>query len=197
MDEHRLEDNKHLREKLDRLLKEARRNEKTQNSYDNFSLSVMAAQGPKELFLLLLNVQKSFRIDEIRLCLFDRFHEVERLLTDSYQNSFEGLSFIDADSIKPQIANIPSFPVLGTRILTKYNWLMNSDDCEHYQSAALLPLKSGGNTIGVQLLLSRDANRYSKDDGTTFLKKLSAITAISIENCINRECILRLGYQEG
>lgn len=197
MDEHRLKENRHLRKKLDQLLKEARRNEKTQNSYDNFSLSVMAAQGPKELFSLLLDEQKNFRIDEIRLCLIDHFHEVERLLTDSYQNIFKGLSFIDADSNKLQIANIPGLPVLGTRILAKYNWLMNFDDCEHYQSAALLPLKSGGKTIGVQLLLSRDANRYSKDDGTTFLQKLSAMTAISIENCINRQRILKLGYQDG
>jgi len=197
MDENRLEENKHLRKKLDQLLNEARRNEKTQASYDNFSLSVMAAQGPKELFTLLLNEQKNFRIDEIRLCLIDRFHEVERLLTDSYQHSFDGLSFIDADTNKLQIANIPSLPVLGTRILSKYNWLLNFNDCEHYQSAALLPLKSGGEIIGVQLLLSKDIGRYSKDDGTTFLHKLAAMTAISIENCINRQRILKLGYQDG
>ena len=197
MDEKRLEENKHLRKKLDQLLNEARRNEKTQASYDNFSLSVMAAQGPKELFTLLLNEQKNFRIDEIRLCLIDRFHEVERLLTDSYQHSFDGLSFIDADTNKLQIANIPNLPVLGTRILTKYNWLLNFNDCEHYQSAALLPLKSGGEIIGVQLLLSKDIDRYSKDDGTTFLHKLAAMTAISIENCINRQRILKLGYQDG
>ena len=49
MDEKRLEENKHLRKKLDQLLNEARRNEKKQTSYDNFSLSVMAAQGPKAL----------------------------------------------------------------------------------------------------------------------------------------------------
>jgi len=197
MDDNRPEENKHLREKLDRLLKEARRNEKTQISYDNFSLSVMAAQGPQELFSLLLNEQKSFRIDEIRLCLIDRFHEVERLLTDSYQHTFNGLNFIDADSNKLQIANIPSRTVLGSRILSKYNWLLNIENDDLYQSAALLPLKSGGNIIGVQLLLSKDANRYSKNDGTTFLHKLSAMTAISIENCINRQRILKLGYQDG
>ena len=197
MVEKRLDENKRLREKLDRLLHEARRNEKTQASYDNFSLSVMAAQGPQELFSLLLNEQKNFRIDEIRLCLIDRFHEVERLLTDSYQHTFHGLSFIDADTSKLHIANIPERPVLGSRIPAKYNWLMNLDDCELYQSAALLPLKSGGKIIGVQLLLSKDANRYNKNDGTTFLHKLAAMTAISIENCINRQRILKLGYQDG
>ena len=81
MEENRLEENKHLRKKLDLLLQRARRNEQTQTSFDEFSLSVVAAQGPKELFELLLDTQKKFRIDEIRLCLVDRFHEVERLLT--------------------------------------------------------------------------------------------------------------------
>jgi len=197
MDENRLDENKRLREKLDQLLKEARRNEKTQSSYDHFSLAVMAAQGPEELFQLLLNKQKTFRVDEIRLYLIDRFHEVERLLTDSYQHSFDGLSFIDADSNKLQISNIPDRPLLGSRILSKYNWLLNTNNNDNYQSAALLPLKSGGKTIGVQLLLSKDANRYSKNDGTSFLHKLSAMTAISIENCINRQRILKLGYQDG
>jgi uncharacterized protein YigA (DUF484 family) len=42
MEEKRLEENRHLREKLDRLLKEARRNEQTQSSFDDFSLSVVA-----------------------------------------------------------------------------------------------------------------------------------------------------------
>ncbi|RLA38947.1 MAG: hypothetical protein DRR06_19930, partial [Gammaproteobacteria bacterium] len=98
MEEKRLEENRHLREQLDRLLKEARRNEQIQTSFDDFSLAVVAAQGPQELFDLILQDQKKFRIDEIRLCLVDRFHEVERLLTESYQNSYHGLSFIDTET---------------------------------------------------------------------------------------------------
>ena len=65
MEEKRLEENKHLRKKLDLLLQQARRNEQTQTSFDDFTLSVVAAQGPQELFDLLLNKQKQFRIDEI------------------------------------------------------------------------------------------------------------------------------------
>lgn len=88
MEEKRLEENRQLRERLDRMLNEARRNEKTQSSFDDFSLSVVAAQGPKELFQLLLEKQKTFRIDEIRLCILDQYHEHERLLTESYQNQY-------------------------------------------------------------------------------------------------------------
>ena len=45
MEEKRLEENHQLREKLDKLLKEARRNEQTQNLFDDFTMSVVAAQG--------------------------------------------------------------------------------------------------------------------------------------------------------
>jgi len=197
MEEKRLEENKQLRVQLDKLLKEARRNEQTQTSFDDFSLSVVAAQGPKELFQLILHEQKKFRVDEIRLCLVDRFHEVERLLTESYQNSYEGLSFIDTETSNLLISDIPDRPVLGTRIISKYDWLINVDETNKYQSAALLPLKRGREIIGIQLLLSKDATRYSKDVGTTFLQKLSAMIAISIENCINRQRTLELGYQDG
>jgi len=197
MEENRLEENRQLREKLDKLLKEARRNEQTQTSFDDFSLSVVAAQGPAELFNLLLQEQKKFRIDEIRLCLVDRFHEVERLLTESYQHSYKGLSFIDTETSKLLISDIPNTPALGTRIINKYDWLINIEDNNKYQSAAILPLKRGDEIIGIQLLLSKDPTRYNREDGTAFLQKLGAMIAISIENCINRQRTLELGYQDG
>ena len=197
MEEKRLEENRHLREKLNKLLKEARRNEQTQSSFDDFTLSVVAAQGPKELFHLILKIQKKFRIDKVRLCLIDRFHEVERLLTENYQHRYPGLSFIDTKTSKLLISDIPDCPVLGTRIMRKYDWLINIADTNKYHSAALLPLKRGSEIIGIQLLLSKDSKRYSKNDGTAFLKKLSAMIAISIENCINRQRTLELGYQDG
>jgi diguanylate cyclase (GGDEF)-like protein len=197
MEEKRLEENRQLREKLDKLLSEARRNEQTQTSFDDFSLAVVAAQGPQELFQLLLEEQKKFRIDEIRICLVDRFHEVERLLTESYQKSYPGLSFIDTETSKLLISDIPDSPILGTRIISKYDWLINIEETSKYQSAALLPLKRGNEVIGIQLLLSKDEARYNHSYGTTFLQKLGAMIAISIENCINRQRILELGYQDG
>ena len=197
MEEKRLKENRQLREQLDKLLNEARRNEQTQSSFDDFSLSVVAAQGPQELFQLLLEEQKKFRIDEIRLCLVDRFHEVERLLTESYQKSYPGLSFIDTETSKLLISDIPDLPMLCTRIISKYDWLINVKETSKFQSAALLPLKRGDEIIGIQLLLSEDESRYNHSHGTTFLQKLGAMIAISIENCINRQRTLELGYQDG
>ncbi len=197
MEEQRLQENRQLREQLDRLLSEARRNEQTQSTFDEFSLAVVAAQGPKELFHLLLEEQKKFRIDEIRLCLVDRYHEVERLLTESYRKKYKGLSFIDTETSDLMISDIPDFPILGTRILTKYDWLLDFNDAKKYKSAALLPLKRGDEIIGIQLLLSTDAERYNKNFATTFLQRISAMIAISIENCINQQRTLELGYQDG
>ncbi len=197
MEEKRLEENRHLREKLERMLREARRNEQTQTSFDDFSFAVVAAQGPQELFQLLLKEQKKFRIDDIRLCLVDRYHEVERLLTESYQHEYDGLSFIDTDTGNLLISDIPDKPVLGTRVLYKYDWLISLKDINKFRSAALLPLKRGKEIIGIQLLLSRNPERYNENDGTVFLQKLSAMSAIAIENCINRQRTLELGYQDG
>jgi len=197
VEEKRLEQNQNLRQKLNKLLNEARRNEQTQSSFDDFSLLVVAAQGPKELFQLILETQKKFRIDEVQLCLIDRFHEVERLLTENYQHHYAGLSFIDTKTSKLLVSDIPDHPILGTRIIKKYDWLIDIADTNKYKSAALLPLKRGTEIIGIQLLLSKNSERYSKNDGTTFLKKLSAMIAISIENCINRQRTLELGYHDG
>lgn len=197
MAEKRLEENRQLRERLDNLLNEARRNEKKQSSFDEFSLSVVAAQGPTELFNLLLEQQKKFRVDDIRLCLVDRYHEVERLLTGNYQNQFSGLSFIDTETRDLLISDLPDTPVLGKQVLAKYSWLIDINKTSEYHSAALLPLKRGNEIIGIQLLLSKDASRYDENYGTTFLQRLAAMIAISIENCINRQRTLELGYHDG
>ena len=199
MKEKRLKENQQLRKQLDELLKDTQRNEQIQTLFDQFTLAVVAAQGPRKLFHLLLEGQKRFHVDEIRLCLVDRYHEVERLLTESYQNIYPGLSFIDTETSKMLISNLPNTPVIGQNVLSKYAWLISPEDKnkKHYRSAALLPLKRGNEIIGVQLLISTDINRFNDPGNTSLLNRLSAMIAISIENCINRQRTLEQGYQDG
>jgi diguanylate cyclase (GGDEF)-like protein len=199
MKETRLDENNQLRERLDRLLTETHRNEQIQSLFDQFTLAVVAAHGPKKLFHLLLEAQKRFHIDEIRLCLVDRYHEVERLLTEGYQHNYPGLSFIDTETSKMLISDLPDAPIIGKNVLSKYAWLISHQDKnkKHYQTAALLPLKRGNETIGIQLLISTNANQFNDINSTALLTRLSAMISISIENCINRQRILEQGYQDG
>jgi len=199
MKEKELDENKQLRERLDRLLKETQRNEQIQSLFDQFTLAVVASHGPRKLFHLLLEAQKRFHVDEIRLCLVDRYHEVERLLTESYQHNYPGLSFIDTETSKMLISDLPNTPIIGKNVLSKYAWLISHQDKNkhNYQTAALLPLKRGDEIIGIQLLISTDADRFNDLNTVTLLTRLSAMIAISIENCINRQRTLEQGYQDG
>ncbi len=199
MKEKRLDENKQLRKRFDRLLKETQRNEQVQSLFDQFTLAVVAAHGPKKLFHLLLEAQKRFHIDEIRLCLVDRYHEVERLLTEGYQHNYPGLSFIDTETSKMLISDLPDDPIIGKNVLSKYAWLISHQDKnkKNYQTAALLPLKRGNEIIGIQLLISTNANRFNNTNNIALLTRLSAMISISIENGINRQRILEQGYQDG
>ena len=199
MKEKRLDENKQLRKRFDRLLKETQRNEQVQSLFDQFTLAVVAAHGPKKLFHLLLEAQKRFHIDEIRLCLVDRYHEVERLLTEGYQHNYPGLSFIDTETSKMLISDLPDDPIIGKNVLSKYAWLISHQykNKKNYQTAALLPLKRGNEIIGIQLLISTNANRFNNTNNIALLTRLSAMISISIENGINRQRILEQGYQDG
>ena len=199
MKEKELDENNQLREQLDRLLTETTRNEQIQSLFDQFTLAVVAAHGPRKLFHLLLEAQKRFHVDNIRLCIVDRYHEVERLLTENYQHNYPGLSFIDTETSQMLISNLPDTPVIGKNILNKYSWLISHDDenRKNYQTAALLPLKRGDETIGIQLLISTNENQFNDLNTISLLNRLSAMIAISIENCINRQRILEQGYQDG
>jgi len=89
--------------------------------------------------------------------------------------------------------------VLGPKVIEQYDWMFEAVDPElinHCQSAALLPLIRSDQLIGTLLLLSRDENRYQPGIATNFLQKLSAMTAVAIENCLNQQRLKEIGYQD-
>lgn len=202
MDESVYEKNRQLQYKLDHLLKQARANEKKQELYETFGFEIIGASTPKQLRdLLLSQIIARFQLLGVVLCLVDHHKDTERLFFDHDEEArlnFENKLLI-LDTLKDTeiIQSLTDHPMLGTEILKTYRWMMvNLKNREQIKSAAYLPLLRSGRIIGALLLLSHDINRYQHGIGTLFLQKLSAMTAVAIENCLNQQRIKEVSYQD-
>lgn len=191
-----------LQRKLDHFIKQARANEKKQELYETFGFEIIGASTPKELRdLLLFQSIVRFQLLDMVLCLVDHHKDADRLFFEHDEEA--RLSFANKllilDTIKDTeiIQSLTTNPTLGTEALKKYPWMIKElKSRDQIKSAAFLPLLRSNQVIGALMLLSQDPHRYQKDIGTFFLRKLSAMTAVAIENCLNQQRIKEISYQD-
>jgi len=195
-------ENRLLKRKLDSLLRQARTNEKKQELFDSFGFEIIGSSTPAQLRdLLLFQMQARFQLQEVVLCLIDHDGDTERLFyghdEEARQVFANKLVILNVDADKEKIVALTTFPQLGPKVLSIFSALLSKvDSIEQSQSAALLPLVRSEKIIGALILLSSDVNRYQSGHGTTFLRKLSAMTAVAIENCLNQQRLKEIGYQD-
>lgn len=195
-------ENRLLRRKLDSLLRQARTNEKKQELFDSFGFEIIGASTPAQLRdLILYQMQARFQLQDVILCVVDHDNDADQLFyghdEDAKQLFGQKLIILDTDKDKDEINTLSFVPVLGQSVKNTYSWLIkDKSSIEICESAALLPLVRSEKIIGALLLLSNDCNRYQSGHGTEFLKKLSAMTAVAIENCLNQQRLKEIGYQD-
>ncbi|VAW60704.1 diguanylate cyclase (GGDEF domain), partial [hydrothermal vent metagenome] len=204
MEETIFSENRKLKRKLDNLIRRARTNEQKQELFDSFGFEIIAANTPAQLRdYILFQMQDRFQLQDVIMCIIDFEHDAEKLFygydVDAQQLPESKLLILDMDCDQSKIASLPRFPILGPKVLKQYDWMLECAAWEVInlcQSAVLLPLIRSDQLIGTLLLLSRDENRYQPGIATNFLQKLSAMTAVAIENCLNQQRLKEIGYQD-
>jgi len=195
-------ENRKLKRQLDSLLRRARTNEQKQELFDSFGFEVIAANTPAQLRdYILFQMRARFQLQDVVMCLIDFENDTENLFYGHDQDAkliFQSkLIILDVNEDKEKIDSISMFPALGSKLINDYDWMVKEvDDIAQCESAAMLPLIRNNQLIGSILLLSRDTNRYQTGIATTFLEKLSAMTAVAIENCLNQQRLKEIGYQD-
>ncbi|SFK68316.1 diguanylate cyclase (GGDEF) domain-containing protein [Nitrosomonas aestuarii] len=194
--------NRLLQNKLNELIKQAKDNEKKQELYEAFGFEVIGANSPEELRnLLLSDFVTRFQLKDVVLSFIDRHQDAERLFfghdEEARINYEKRLLILDIVKDAGVIASFIKEPLLGRAVFEKYCWMMTGlITRDQIKSAAYLPLLRSGRIIGAMLLLSHDGNRFPQGVGTLFLQKLSAMTAIAVENCLNQQRLKEISYQD-
>lgn len=186
-----------LRQRLESLLQEARRNEEKMRRFDKLERCLIGARSFDELLhVLLADYRAAFGIESVSLALVDTDYEISRLLAESADgNTPDGLLLRDsAESLRELYAHGRA-TWLGPFDAYRHGDLFAAGNAD-IASVALLPLLRGDELIGSLNLGSSLPERYEGGVATDFLDRLAAIAAVCLEGALAQERLKRVGLTD-
>lgn len=198
MSSHLQSDNFSLRQQLETLLHEARRNEDKMRRFDQFERQLIGAGSLLELIRLLLSEYKlAFGVEFVTLALIDREYEIARILENGAgsDTACGGLALLQSPAPLEALYSEIHGPYLGAFDALAHQALFNAP-LDAIQSVALLPLMRQGELIGSVHFGSADPDRYVTGYGTDFLERLSEIIAICLESALSQERLKLVGLTD-
>ncbi|MGH8169545.1 MAG: DUF484 family protein [Steroidobacteraceae bacterium] len=191
------EENERLRVRLRELTEEVGRNESLFRKTQETELELLRANSLAQLLdRLIKGLRHSYQLDTVTLLLHDPQHEVRHLLSgdELLLEELEGVYFVDAlTTAAPQVANLER-PWLGPFRLADHELLLPG--VRSGGSLAIIPLTRQEQLDGVLVFFSADGRRFTSDLASDFLAHLGVVSAICIENAINRARLVRSGLTD-
>ena len=191
-------ENQYLRQQLQSLLSEARRNEEKMRRFDRLERRIIIMRSLADLVHTLLSDYKAvFDLDAITLALADPEYEVARILQEKNDNEAmtSGLILLDNAVMLGYLYDDPAIPFLGAYDPVRHRTVFPSP-IRTPASVALLPLTCQGELTGSLNMGSFSLDRFADDSGTHFLERLAAIAAICLENALNHERLKLVGLTD-
>jgi len=191
------EENERLRERLRELTEEVGRNDSLFRKTQERELELLRAGSLTQLLERLIDgLRQSYQLEAVTLHLNDPQHEIRHLLAgDGFPlEELTGVYFVDALITEaPQVANLEK-PWLGPFRLADHELLLPG--IAGGGSLALVPLTRQEQLDGVLVFYSADPRRFTGDLASDFLAHLGVVSAICIENAVNRARLVRSGVTD-
>jgi len=195
--EHLQAENRRLRELLNTLTRDASYNEGVMRRFQERELALLAASDLPDLMRrLTIGLRGSFRLESVRLVLFDPHGVLHELLEVMGVQSANIPHLTLEQDVRAALARYPD---------TELPWL-GPWEARHQpqawavpypRSEALLPLRQADGIAGFLHLASSDPKRFHAGQGATFLERLARIAAMCLENAVNRERLRVSGLTDG
>jgi len=181
-----------LQARLSELTDQVSRNDSLLRKTQERELDLLRASSlPRLLERISYGLKASYQLDGVHLVLQDPQHEIRHLLSTEEQ---QDVRFVDAvTTLAPQLGSLDR-PWLGPYNAADHEQLVYGT--RGTGSVALIPLRRNDQLDGVLVFASSDPFRFSSELATDFLAHLGLITAICLENAINRARLLRSGFTD-
>ncbi len=187
-----------LRQKLDDIMAEARRNETKLRRFKRLELQLIGLDSLFDVIKTLVYPDHSnFHWDAVTLMLVDPEYEIQRILEEEGASLDDHPALVFASTLNEADNAYPQslFPTLGPYRPTKHAALFPRSKMRP-RSVALLPLVRYGKLIGSLNIGSYEAERFTKGVRTDFFEHFAAIVAICIENATNVQRLKRQGLTD-
>jgi two-component system, cell cycle response regulator len=181
-----------LQARLSELTEQVSRNDSLLRKTQERELDLLRASSlPRLLERICYGLKASYQLDGVYLLLQDPQHEIRHLLSAEEQ---QDVRFVDAvETLAPQLSSLDR-PWLGPYHVSDHELLVYGS--RGTGSVALIPLRRNDPLDGVLVFASSDPFRFTSELATDFLAHLGVITAICLENAINRARLLRSGFTD-
>jgi two-component system, cell cycle response regulator len=186
-----------LQQRLTELTGEVHRNDALFRKTQERELELLRAGSLADLLEKIIHgLQRSYQLDAVTLILQDPEHELRHLLqSDGFAlQELPELQFADVlVSMAPQLAQLER-PWLGPFRKAEHEQLVPV--ARQGGSLALIPLHRNGKLDGVLIFSSADRFRFTQELASDFLQHLGVVTAICLENAVNRARLVRSGLTD-
>ena len=190
-------ENRRLQRRLQELTEEAARNESLLRKTQERELELLRAGSLAQLIERIIHgLRASYQLECVSLVLHDPQHDIRHLLSgDGFLlENLEDVQFVDVlVTMAPQLGNLER-PWLGPFRRADHELLLPR--ATGIGSLALIPLRRHEQLDGVLVFGSADPQRFTSGLASDFLAHLGVVTAICIENAVNRARLLRSGLTD-
>lgn len=192
-----VDENRRLREQLALFRDGAKDNEAIFRRSQERELRLLQAGSLVALFDEIADgLKQSHRLDAVTLVLLDPEHEVRHLAV--------GEKFVPAE--RPEILFVDTLAGIAPQFATLYRaWLGPFIGADHallfpgmtdLATLAILPIRRNDQLLGSLNFGSGDDSRFTRHHATDFLDHLANVTAVCLENAINRARLVRSGITD-
>jgi two-component system, cell cycle response regulator len=179
-----------LRHALAALTDEARRNEEAWKRAQRREMALLEAATLGDLLGRLTDdLRVSFGLPAVTVVLADPEHEMRHLLLGQGAQLRDYARVLFVDSARTLLGKLKSDPWLGQFDAARHEVLFPL--YARIRSVALVPLRREGRLFGSINLGSDDAERFTREHATDFLRHLGFIAAFCLENAMNRARLTR------
>jgi len=189
--------NRALQTRLARLTAEVVRNNSILHRSQERELQLLRATSLTELLASLIDgLKASYQLDAVALVLRDPEHEIRHLLGGDplVEENREEIQFVDQlAAIAPMLEGLER-PWLGHYRQDVHAALFSA--ARGLGSLALIPLRHSDSIDGVLLFGAKEKGRFSPKLASDFLAHLGLVSAVCLENAVNRARLLRSGFTD-
>jgi two-component system, cell cycle response regulator len=189
--------NRALQARLTRLTAEVVRNNSILRRSQERELQLLRASSLGELLRSLIHgLKASYQLDAVALVLRDPQHEIRHLLWGDpvIEENREEIQFVnELATIAPMLTGLER-PWLGLYRPAEHAPLFSPERA--LKSLALVPLRHGNSIDGVLMFGSTEKSRFHPKLASDFLGHLGLVSAVCLENAVNRARLLRSGFTD-
>ena len=189
--------NRALQARLTRLTAEVVRNNSILHRSQERELDLLRAGSLGELLRSLIHgLKTSYQLDAVALVLRDPEYEIRHLLWDDpvVEENREEIQFVDELATIAPILTALERPWLGLYRPAEHAPLFSPERA--LKSLALVPLRHSNSIDGVLMFGSTEKARFHPKLASDFLRHLGLVSAVCLENAVNRARLLRSGFTD-